>query len=370
MISVFIQKYNIIVVFYIYYLYIMDIIDLLLILAIIYIIIDLSKKRNKGKTPPKMEKMSDGGYINDLFEDAGVIDGSCYEIPTRDNKVKPRFLNVKFHTDYRDTISSFNDIIPMQRQVFNIENQPIHYSEPTVANAKIESLVRWFLFNLNKASSRQQNYRTANTGWDEPLPEQKMESGWDKMRRSLGLPTSLYNDPVEKGYVGLVKIDKIQRYQAEEEIKTTIVMILQKSHVEDQMVVKVSIVEKTGVVHNENELWVKDPKNVYLPIVEEISIIGFMSDKGIDDEKQYEFTRDTMYDIDNMEYNNMTDPKLVMRKLMDKYKERTREMEGRNAMLDEEGRYFHSTLPAPYDYITYKGTRTIFDDITKDKQFS
>src|SRR3989338_5368226 len=94
MISVFIQKYNIIVVFYIYYLYIMDIIDLLLILAIIYIIIDLSKKRNKGKTPPKMEKMSDGGYIKDLFEAGGVIDGSCYEIPTRDNKVKPRFLEV------------------------------------------------------------------------------------------------------------------------------------------------------------------------------------------------------------------------------------------------------------------------------------
>ena len=55
---------------------------------------------------------------------------------------------------------------------------------------------------------------------------------------------------------------------------------------------------------------------------------------------------------------------------MEKYQQRTHEMQFRNAMLDEEGQAFHKDLPNLYDYSNIQNTRTIFDDMNKKKIFT
>ena len=70
-----------------------------------------------------------------------------------------------------------------------------------------------------------------------------------------------------------------------------------------------------------------------------------------------------------MEENNLTDPKFVQKILMEKYKQRTQEMQQRNATLDEEGQEFHKTLPHVYDYSNIRNTQTIFDDMNKPRKF-
>ena len=61
------------------------------------------------------------------------------------------------------------------------------------------------------------DYRTANSGWDEPLQDQQMETGWEKHMQSLGLPKSLYPDPAKKSKVKLEKIDHVEKYETEDE---------------------------------------------------------------------------------------------------------------------------------------------------------
>jgi hypothetical protein len=45
-------------------------------------------------------------------------------------------------------------------------------------------------------------------------------------------------------------------------------------------------------------------------------------------------------------------------------------MEQRTALLDEEGQEFHKELPNIYDFSSYKGTQTIYDDMNKKRLFT
>ena len=46
-----------------------------------------------------------------------------------------------------------------------------------------------------------------------------MESGWEKVQRSLGLPVSLYHKPAENGLLSLISIDNVKKYETDDEIR-------------------------------------------------------------------------------------------------------------------------------------------------------
>jgi hypothetical protein len=103
--------------------------------------------------------------------------------------------------------------------------------------------------------------------------------------------------------------------------------------------------------------------------IENIFIIGFLSDEGPDSQKEFDGTATKFYDYNELEFNGMTDPRYIQKILMEKYRQRNEEMENRTAMLDEEARDFHRTLPTIYDFSNIRGTQSIFDDINYQKTF-
>lgn len=306
-------------------------------------------------------------YADNLLNDVVSWDGSFDSLDKKPIKLNPNYLNIQFHNDYRDVISALNNIVPDKKQLFNIANIPLNYSEPEAGEVK--NLVVDFIDVLNKHLTKEiPNIRSKNTGWDEPVQDPKIKSGWDKVQESLGLPTSLYEEPKENSLVKLIAIKQVQKYETEDEIKYSIDIVLQKLNVDDQMIIKADFVQDKRPLHNENNFFKSSTIEMKVWI-ENIFITGYLSQKGDDAIKLFDGEDKKYYDYDRMEYNNIVDPKYVQKILMEKYRQRNREMENRTALLDEEGRKFHENLPHIYDFSNIKGTRTIFDDMNSTKLF-
>lgn len=284
-------------------------------------------------------------------------------------KLNTNLVDIKFHNDYRDVIVAINDLVASRRQRFNLANIPIKYSEPDANEVKL--LVNDFIAVLNTdLRGSVPELRNANSGWDEPSAEPQFPggSGWDKVQKSLGLSNSLYYDPAKKAPVRLIAIQKVQKYETEDEIKYAIKLVVQKANTDDQMVLQCSFVQDKRPLRDENNFF--ETKNIDMKIViEDVYVIGYLSNDGPVSNQQYDLDKTKYYFYDKMEVNNLTDPKYIQKVLLDKYKQRTDEMEHRNAMLDEEGQDYHRKLPTEYDYSNIVGTRTIFDDMNEKKVF-
>lgn len=283
------------------------------------------------------------------------------------DKLNPNLIYNQFHNDYRDTITALNNLVPERKQKFNLANIPLVYSEPEADEVK--NLLNDFIKILNEnLKAEVPSYRNPNSGWDEAIPDPNIKSGWDKVQDKLGLPTSLWEPPAENNLVKLVGILKVQKYETDDEIKYTISMVLQKLNVDDQMILKGSFVQDKRPLNDENNFFVTTSMDLRI-IIEDLFIEGYLSKEGPDAQLMFDNDKEKFYNYDTLEYNNLLDPKFVQKVLMEKYKIRTTEMEQRNAMLDEEGRAFHRTLPSVYDFSNIRGTRTIFDDFNTRKEF-
>lgn len=281
--------------------------------------------------------------------------------------INPNFIDVQFHNDYRDVITAINNIIPSRKQLFNLANIPLRYTEPP--KSEVYNIVTDFVSVLNvNLKTEVPVTRSKNTGWDEAVVDPNVKSGWDKVQESLGLPVSLYEDPAKNSAIHLVSIKHVQMYETDDEIKYSIEIILQKQNVDDQMIIKVSFVQDKRPLVDENNFFVS--KNIKLKIViEDLFILGYLSKGGNNAIREFDGDKTKFFEYENMERNDLVDPKYIQKVLMEKYAERTNEMEGRNAMLDQEGQNFHKTLPHMYDFSNIRGTRTIFDDMNKTKTF-
>ncbi len=137
------------------------------------------------------------------------------------------------------------------------------------------------------------------------------------------------------------------------------------------MIIKVNFVQDKRSLRDENNFM--NHKKVQMRVmIEDAYIIGFLSHdgpKGTMQDLDMDMGKELFYNYDKLEQNNLVDPKLVQKVLMEKYDMRAKEMGLRNGMLDEEGQDFHKTLPNLYDYSTITGTRTIFDDMNEKKIF-
>ena len=284
------------------------------------------------------------------------------------NIVKDNFIETQFHNDYRDVISALNDLVPSHKQIFNVANIPLKYSEPD--HNEVTGMTTDFIETLNNTVKKVvSKVRNNNTGWDEPLEDPAVESGWDKIQRGLG-NVPVHTRPLGKTNITLVSIEQVQKYETEGEIKYTCRIIIQKEGADDQMLLKVSfVVDKSNMTDEDNFFQLR---NVEMDVtLEEAFIEGYLSDYGSDSRKQYELVKNKFYQLDNMEHNNMTDPKYIQNELLKHHRKREKEAEYRNSLLDEEGRDFHHNLPNVGKYSSYDVTQTIFDDMNnKNRSFS
>lgn len=341
----------------------------------------------------KYGKHDDDKYMDDILDDHISMDQSYDSIMNSSVnpsiKVNPHFIENQFHNDYRDLITSFNNLVPGKKQLFNLPNIPLVYSEPEVS--EVRTLVIDFVSLVNhNIKTRVPASRNKNTGWDELVEEPKTPSGWERVQTSLGLPTSLYEDPAKRALVVLVDVPKVQKYETDDEIKYSIELVLQKVNVEDQMLIKADFVQDKRSTTDENNFF--NSNNVDMKVsIENIFLLGYLTNAGdngylkcghgdklnigsgesynINKVSNYDGDKEKYYDYNKLEYNNMTDPKMVQRLLMEKYQKRNEEMGERTAMLDEEGRAYHAGLPNVYDYSNIRDSRSIYDDMNSPKTF-
>jgi hypothetical protein len=292
------------------------------------------------------------------------------------DSVNPNFVEVQFHNDYRDTITAFNNLAPSQKQIFNQENAPTKFSNPDVSEVK--PMIKDFITELNKnITNSVTEFRNSNSGWDEAVPDQPIESGWEKQMKKLGLPPSLYNKPAEKSEVKLIKIDHLEKHETEGEIKYTCFLILQKKNVKDQMILRVNFVmtkndpnidrnffSDVKELDNYNDKNKDDGQSV---IIEDLFVLGYLTRGEINEAGK---DRNNFYNFAGLEDNEHISQPTIMKELMKKYRDRTRENNNFNATLDEEGRNFHRDLPHLRNYKSYQTTRTIFDDWKEDPNYS
>jgi len=348
----------------------MDALNFLLIVIIVYILYSLitnNNKQNKKNNSEKFYSNKKKELINNVIDDIVSWDGSIDSDIIKKSTLNPNFINNKFHNDYRDLITAINNLIPERKQLFNLPNIPVIYSEPETAEVK--NIIDDFIKVLNEnLKSEVPSYRNPNSGWDEAIPDPNIKSGWDKVQESLGLTPSLWNKSAKKNIVKLINITLVQKYETEDELKYSCDIVLQKNGVDDQIILKTDFVQDKRPLIDENNFFVT--KNIDLKIIiENIFIVGYLSKEGNDSRLLFDKDMNKMYDYNQLEYNNMTDPKYIQKILMEKYRNRTQEMEQRNALLDEEGQEFHRNLPHIYDFSNIRGTQTIFDDMNMHKTF-
>lgn len=343
----------------------MNYLNIILIGIIIYIgylftqVPNNKKQVNTGNI--KLEKFSSYNdtdiLVNEILDEVQDWDKTFVQNnKIKRNIIKPNLLDIMYHNDYRDVITVLNDMVPTQRQLFNIANIPVKYSEPH--KSEVKALVIGFINVLNNKTLGMSKTRNKNTGWDEPLADPTMESGWERVQRELGLQTSLYSEPLGNTGVKLIALEKTQKYETDDEIKYTCLMIIQKNLSNDQMLIKISFVINKRELNDENNFFKKMDVNLNV-VTEQISIEGYLSDKGTDSTKLYENIKDTYYDFDGFEHNNIMNNADIEKQLLAYQKKRAAEIDYRNSTLDEFGRDYHNSLPIVTDRRNQQMTKNV-----------
>lgn len=296
--------------------------------------------------------------------------------------INPTFTEIQFHMDYRDTITAFYKLTN-GKQIFNIADTPVIKTQPEIKEVK--HMVNDFIMTLNNAvdsvpeviskdKSCQFDNPVTLDDWNNLPRDYPSADGWADYMKKMGLPKSIYNDPASRAPIKLLKIDKVDKYENDAEIKYVVYMFLQKINSDDQMLVSVSFVlpkaqidERKFFENHEEELNNCDNGITYkyknsdtTVLIEMIYIIGFMTRDQQDKEgARYE----DFYNFDGLNDNNMMDQKTIMLELQKKYDERAKEMNNFTANLDLEGRIQHLNPNLIAQTKSFQDTRTINDDL-------
>lgn len=370
---------------------------ILLIIAAGFIILKIMQTKEKLNNTSQLinQSLSDSSNINRSYinhttnptnlsyKDLDILLDNCtYNNSTNSNnyylnnnkvdtkcELNPYFNDLQYHNDYRDTITSFYNIAPKQKQFFNLANVPVEFSD--VDKKDVKPIIRDFIKEVNNnVASSVPEYRTNNSGWDEAIPNPRIESGWEKQMKALGVAPNLYPEPASNESISLICIEHIEKYQSEYEIKYVCYLVVQKNNVKDQMVLRVSFVlnksdlnEDRDFFNDLNNIYDKDQNKGPNVVIEEIYILGFLTRFGENKDRPY---KKDFYSFTRLENSEILDQRVILDELNEKYKQRTIEMNNFNASLDLEGRNFHSSLPELSDFDGIKQTRTIYDDINRD----
>ena len=334
-----------------------DIFLAIIITIILYFIIKnvyLNKNIKNIKNINDINDINDTNYAKDNDSLSKLIE--ITKSKKRHQRIPNKyFLNMQFHNDYRDILTSINNVAPDQKQLFNMGNIPVKTSYPNI-NSTIEQIVNTFIIELNNNIKNDiRDVLNINDGWDVSAPQKNIESGWDKQQKLLGLPSSIYNKPAKKNKIYLIKIDKISKQETSAEIKYTFKLILQKKNVNDQIILRVSVIipfntkDERKLFDNNN--FTSNQSIDMLSndiIIEEIFIVGFLSNDHMDDIPGpisiYGGNNTDLNNFDNLNINKITTNKEILNELYKKNNEKKYETQQFSNNMDHETAKFHQTL--------------------------
>lgn len=330
---------------------------------------------NKQFAQPFTNLTDNNNYLNIVKKNAQKNFILNNEIPL--NKY---FIDIKYHKDYSHVLSALNNLVPRVKTYFNVANIPMIIGTPSIT--EIKSLLDNFTILLNNTIDEQvTTFRQSNTGWDEQLPEPTYNSGWDKAQKKLGLIPNLYSENFPKVHIKIIDVRDLKKYETDDEVKYVMDLIVQGINIEDQMSFKIGFTIDLRDLKNENNFNINTFNSIQDIKIEDLYINGFYSNNqhlinsfgetSINEEYQKYDILNNFNDFDNFSpKNNLTDPKYIQKVLLDKYNLRSKEMNYRNSLLDDEGKDYHNSLPKLYDYQNIYSTQTIFDDMNYKKYFS
>ncbi len=276
------------------------------------------------------------------------------------------FIDTQFHNDYRDTINAFNDLAPSQKQIFNLNNDSVKFSNP-LYNNKIEELINDFIEELNNKILQTSDYLNSNSGWDSLSSQKPIKTGWDTAMESLNLPNNLYNEPAGKDFVKLINVDHIEKYSTNNgnEEKIVCYLFIKKGNTKDILSIKVSFVINNTIY--ENYSYGNNTSNKYI-VIEEIFIIGILTPLKSNTLGRYTDSKDKFYHFTNLDNNNITSDDEIIKQLNEKNKIRYNEMQRFNDTLEPDFQDLNN-IPHLSNTKSYQATQTIYDDFKKKRNY-
>jgi hypothetical protein len=318
----------------------LNIVIMLLLVLFAYLIITKYEKLNYIKNDLYDEE--DLSYIDKIFDKIKKSKPSkesnknnlIIETKSAEPNIKPFFVDMRIHNDYRDTITAFNNIAPDQRPIFNRSVLPVKQID--VDPEQVKPLIKAFIENINdNVKNDVTDYIVDKTGFDELIPENPGKPGWDKQQQKLGLPGSIYNEPAGRAKIKLLKIDKVDKFATTEQVNFIVYMIVQKKNTADQMIIKVSFVMNNQDINADRDFFKKNnSSNVDLDIkIEEIAIIGFLTDHSYGSPMPREDFYKFNIDYNDVEQDDVLKQEIILNELKRKYKQRQIEADGFNVLI-------------------------------------
>ena len=312
---------------------ILNIIIIMLLLIFAYLIITRYERLNAIKDDLYQEENLN--YIDDIvttFKKSKSKSKSKIIKVSKDIDIKPYFVDMRVHNDYRDTITAFNNIAPDQRPIFNRSVLPVKQID--VDPEQVKPLIKAFVENVNESVKNDvSEYVIDKTGWDELAPENEGKSGWDKQQQKLGLPGSIYSKPAGRAKIKLIKIDKVDKFATTEQVNFIVYMIIQKKNVSDQMIIKTSFVMNNEDTNADRDFFKKN-SNIDLDIkIEEVAVIGFLTDHSYGSNTPRENFYDFNINYVDVENDDILNQQIILDELKRKYKQRQIESDGFNVLI-------------------------------------
>jgi hypothetical protein len=344
--------------------------------------VPLSKK-SKKKNKQKLYHDAIGIINNSRKRPNNLDQHETIHNQTSEPMVNSDFVEIQYHKDYNDTITAINDLTP-NKEMFNHGFLPVRESDPDMQN--INELVELFMGMLNQdVQNNVSEYLHTNSGWNDMGKRKRIKSGFEEQMEELGLPGSLYNEPASKAPVNLIKIDKAEQYNTDDQIRFIAYIVVQKENVKDQMVLKVQFFleredlrsggdhraqffdkkmdENGKLLTGQDAVPDLDPiKNV---VIEQVFILGYLTNESKPKSKM-----DRFHDYKNIQRTDgTTDQEQVLKIMLKKHKERADELNSFMCTVDDETKQLHD-VPNIDNYSVYKNTRTIMNDLAKFPQRS
>jgi hypothetical protein len=332
---------------------------------------------DKGKYLDNIMNILDKSHRND----PGTL--SCPKKNRRivhDNKSIPvnmEFIEMQYHKDYNDTITAINNLTP-QKELFNLGYLPVRQIDPDPKN--VDSLVNLFMDKLNgEIVNNVQEYLNVNSAWSDMGKRRREKSGFEQQMEELGLPGSLYNEPAVKAPVVLVKIDKAEQSNTNDQIRFTAYVVIQKVNVRDQMAIQINFFMEredlktdrddranffTKGLPGEDDDEKVDPDQIV--VIEQVFILGYLTRES---EKRTKMDKFHDYKKNIYRTDGTINQEEVIKAMLTKHKERQNELDSFMCTLDDDTKEIHG-VPDVDNYTQYKNTRTIMDDLAKFPQRS
>ena len=296
--------------------------------------------------------------INDSISNVSNDANNDIEIGIVNNKYSQSrstyFTPTLFHPDYVDVINVLNSMTNSPNTV--IFNKDVKRTTNINASENeiniIGDVIEKFIDNVNEKIIKQPKTisQILNVNKWENRPEESYPDGFEEVRSDLGLPKKLYNSSVSGNSVELVEYSDIivEKVIDSEEEEFSCDVNIKRNGTRDNMIFRIKFVIEDNKV-----------------IIDSIDIIGFNNSR--DTSEEYNAVN-KFYDYKSLNKHNITAVGDILSEMKDKYIIREKLMQDNIDNLHPEDKLMNMRIN-PYQYESFKVTRTIYDDIWEKPTF-